>query len=174
MIATGEERRWRRAAQEHGAALAAFLESARAVPAPDWDRSDAEGQWSPAEVTEHLALSYVAARRELEGGVAMSPRVSPFRQTLFRWFLLPHMLYHRSMPRVRAPRETRPGRAHRGGREQQIERLKALADEVEGLLRGRRAARLTHPYFGSISAIETLRLMALHLEHHRRHLSRTS
>ena len=102
------ERRWERAVREHRAALSAFLQAALGVPAEAWERPLGEGKWSAAEVTEHLALSYEAALRERTGGGAMAPRVSSRRQTVLRWFLLPHMLFHRTMPRVSAPREVRP------------------------------------------------------------------
>jgi hypothetical protein len=159
--------RWERAVSEHRAALDAFLEFAAAVPAQAWDRPSEEGKWTPAEVTEHLALAYEAALRELEGGGAMRPRKGPFWQRLLRWFLLPHMLFYRTMPRSAAPRETRPaptGLTQGEG----ITRLRELAFTAEAAWGARPDARLTHPYFGALDRSKMFRLAALHLEHHQR------
>ena len=166
----GRDRQWRRAAREHSAALESFLSRLASYPEPAWERPLGEGKWTPAEVTEHLALTYVAALRELEEGRTLAPRVSPARQTVFRWFLLPHMLFHRSMPRAGAPRETRPT-SPQATREELQQRLGTLARQVEERLKRQPDARLTHPYFGRIGALQALRLMALHLEHHERQLS---
>jgi hypothetical protein len=159
------ERRWERAVREHRAALFAFLHTARGVPAAQWERPLGEGKWSAAEVTEHLALSYDAALRERSGGGSMVPRVSSRRQTFLRWFLLPHMLFHRTMPRVSAPREVRP--APTGlGREEALERLRSVGERAEEAYRDAPHARLTHPYFGSLDRSQAFRLIALHIEHH--------
>ena len=159
------EGRWERAVREHRAALSAFLRTAAGVPVEAWERPLGEGKWTPAEVTEHLALSYDAVLRERSGGGAMAPRVSSARQTVLRWLLLPHMLFHRTMPRVRAPREVRP--APTGlGREEALERLRRAGEQAEEAYRTAPDARLTHPYFGSLDRSRGFRLIALHIDHH--------
>ena len=159
------KRKWERAVREHRAALSSYLLFAGAIRPEAWDRPLAEDRWSPADVTEHLALAYVAMLRELAGEGAMEPRVSPLRQTLFRWFLLPHMLFHRSMPRVRAPREMRPGPAE-GGQQPALDRLRELGLQFEMRLAGDPGATVTHPYFGRLGRVSTVRFCALHIEHH--------
>lgn len=123
-----------------------------------------------AEVTEHLALAYEALLRELTGGGAMAPRMSVGRQRVLRWFLLPHMLFHRSMPRAAAPRETRPQRVP-PMKEEGMARLRELGERAELEWRSRPDVRLTHPYFGSLGRVRGLRLAALHFEHHQRRAS---
>ena len=95
----------------------------------------------------------------------MAPRLSSRRQRVLRWFLLPHMLFHRSMPRVRAPREVRPAPTALG-REEALERLRRVGEAAEAAYRDAPAARLTHPYFGSLDRARAFRLIALHVGHH--------
>ena len=160
-------RKWQRAVREHRAALSSFVEFASGIDAAAWELPLADGKWSPAEVTEHLALAYVAALAELAGGPALAPRLSPARQTLLRWLLVPHMLFHRSVPRARAPREIRPA-APVADRATALARLLHLGQEFEAACALRPQVRLTHPYFGSVDRATTVRLLALHIEHHQR------
>lgn len=118
-------------------------------------------------MTEHLALAYEALLREVGGGAAMGSRVNRRWQPWLRWFLLPHMLFHRTMPRVRAPRETRPAQTATT-REEGAARLRELAERAERAFVDHPVARLTHPHLGPLDRVQTLRLAALHLEHHQR------
>lgn len=161
---------WERAAREHRAALDHYLEFARGIDASIWTAPARAGGWSPAEVTEHLALAYEAILHELATGESMAPRMGAAARTLLRWFLLPHMLFHRSMPRATAPRETRPARAP-ASREEGLARLWQLGDRVAATLAERPGAAIVHPYFGELPRARALRLAALHLEHHQRRLS---
>lgn len=170
-----DDPRWESAADEHRVAVATFLEAAERVPAGGWATPSAPGKWSPAQIAEHMALVYEALLRELAGEAAMAARLPPLRQKVLRWVLLPHILFHRSFPvRARAPRETRPGDAH-PDRSTVLARLREMAERFEHELDRARAtgdAHLTHPYFGSVPPVKTLRFCAVHLEHHRRQLER--
>lgn len=172
MIAVGKSksRRLERAVSEHRAALSSFVEFVRRLDGAEWTRSSGEGKWTPAEVTEHLALAYEAAVRELETGAPMAPKLSRGRQSVLRWLLLPHMLFHRTMPRVRSPREARPARSAASVAEG-LARLQQTALRFERAYQEREDAQLTHPYFGPLSRVQAFRLSALHLEHHQRLLS---
>lgn len=169
------EARWKRAAEEHRAALRGFLETARGVEEGRWARSLAPGKWSPAQVAEHLALTYEGVLREVEGGSPLRVRLSAVHRALLRWLLLPHILFHRSFP-LRAPavRELRPeGEAH-PARDAVLPRLEALGERFERELDAAWRAgggRVTHPFFGSVPPTKALRFCAVHLEHHRRQLS---
>lgn len=118
-------------------------------------------------MTEHLALAYDGLLHELEGGSPMASRAGAGWQRLLRWFLLPHMLFHRSMPRVRAPLETLPAGTAATPAEGAA-RLREAAGRAEVKLLADPSARFTHPYFGPLDRAQTLRLAALHLEHHQR------
>jgi hypothetical protein len=164
-----ERQKWERAVREHRAALSAFLQAVQRIEAREWERSAGEGKWTAAEIVEHLSLAYEAALRELREGKVMQPRVSAAWQAVLRWFLLPHMLFHRSMPRSRAPREIRPASAASDPSEA-VERMRRLGEETEEALEAVTRRPLTHPYFGPLDRVRVIRLMALHIEHHQRQL----
>jgi hypothetical protein len=165
-----------RAAREHRAALAAALAQLARLDEVRWAAPWASGKWTRAEVAEHLALTYEAVLHELETGVAMRPRVGAGMQRLLRWVLLPHILFHRSIPlRARAPRETRPAEAFSApARTEATERLRALGERAEARLLAAAAdggRPVHHPYFGALPPHRALRFLAAHLEHHTRQLS---
>jgi hypothetical protein len=165
------EARWRAALAEHRAALEGYAAAVRALDGEAWTRPWAPGKWTPAEVTEHLALSYRAFIAEAEEGRPMKLKMTRLRRTLLRWFLLPHMLFHRTFPvKAVAPREVRPA-GNDGTPEEALAELLRLGAEAEAALeraRARPGAVLTHPYFGSIELTRAVRFCAVHLEHHTR------
>lgn len=164
------EGKWLRTVVEHRAALAAFLRAAEAWPDETWLVPLGEGKWTPAQVTEHLALAYDALLAELGGGASMRPKVTGVRRVLLRWILLPHILARGTFPvRAVAPREIRPA-AEASDRAEALARLRSLGERFEEELtaaRARGGGRLTHPYFGSLPAAGVLRFAAVHLDHHR-------
>ena len=56
-------------------AVDAFIAGARAVPSTAWLQPRAPGKWSPAQVTEHVAIAYEVARSVMDGTYA--GRVAP-------------------------------------------------------------------------------------------------
>ena len=169
-----DDPRWDDAVDEHRTALAAFLDAAEALREDTWNAPWGPGKWTRAQVAEHLALSYEAAIREIASGEAMAMKLPPLRQKLLRLVLLPHILFHRSIPgRPRSPREIRPGEVT-APRAQVLRRLRELGDRFEHEME--RAYRsggggLTHPYFGRIGAVKAMRFVAVHLEHHTRQVA---
>jgi hypothetical protein len=168
-----DDPRWDDAVDEHRTALAAFLDTAEDLRDDDWAAPWAPGKWTRAQVAEHLALAYEAAIREVVSGETLSVKVPPFRQKILRWLVLPHILFHRTIPgRVRSPREIRPGEVT-APRAEVLRRLRGLGERFEHEMeRGYRGgnARLTHPYFGQIGPVRGMRFMAVHLEHHTRQI----
>ncbi|HET7275797.1 MAG TPA: DinB family protein [Longimicrobiaceae bacterium] len=166
---------WIRGVGEHREALAAYLDAAGAIRESGWSRPVADGKWSPAQITEHLTLAYQAIQQELAGGPPMALRVTGWRQTAFRQFLLPHILFHRRIPiRARSPRELRPAETDSlAPRDAALERLRVLGTSTEQEVQraGDNPDRcITHPYFGAIPLLRALRLCAVHVDHHRRQL----
>ena len=165
-----------RALLENRGAVAAYGTTVRALPAEQWATPVREGAWSPAEITQHLLLTYRQVLAELEGGAAMAPRASRGWQRIFRWVVLPHILFHRSIPvRARAPRELRPAEPVAVERDALLDELEVAAREFERgvepvALRG--SPSFEHPYFGAIPPLKALRFVAAHTEHHRRQLAR--
>lgn len=163
-------RRWARAVREHRAALAALQATLLGLPAHGWLRPPAEGRWSPAEIADHLALVYHVMLAELDGAPPLPRRAGPASTRILRWVLLPHILFHRTIPvRVRAPREVQP-RGELPGPDETVRALQALADRLEARLASDGGVRITHPYFGSLDAATALRFCAAHMEHHHRQI----
>ena len=170
-----DDPRWDEAVDEHRTALATFLDTAELLRDEAWNAPWGAGKWTRAQVAEHLALSYEAAIREVTSGEAMPVRVPPFRLKLLRLILLPHILFHRSIPlRARSPRELRPGEVTTP-RPELLRRLRELGERFEHEMERAHhsgGGGLTHPYFGKIGAVKGMRFMAVHLEHHTRQIAR--
>lgn len=167
--------RWEAAADEHQVALAAYLDSAAALQESAWSLPWRPGKWTPAQVTEHLARAYEALLRELREGRAMEVKLAGWRRTLSRWIILPHILFHRTIPlRAPAPRELRPGEP-RADRDTALRQLRELGERFTaelGAAREQGCAGLTHPYFGQVEPIKVLRFVAIHIDHHRKQIER--
>jgi hypothetical protein len=165
---------WESLLTDHQAAVQQFIEAARRCERPAWMRPLAPGKWSPAEVTSHVAEAYQVLRSELSGGAGMRLLGSPLQRWLLRHTILPRLCQGKPFPPgVRAPRETRP---------REIEEDPALAVTSLGTLAmtftkeltNRAAAgkvRLTHAYFGPLSARQGLQLLIVHTRHHARQLA---
>jgi len=169
-----DDPRWDEAADEHRTALAAFLDAAESLSDERWSEPWVPGKWTRAQIAEHLALAYEAALRELATGEAMRARVPRWRQTLLRWVVLPHILFHRSFPlRAVSPREIRPPESTRSRREQ-LRRLRDLGERFErevDAARRKGGGGISHPYFGRVGPVKGMRFMAVHIEHHTRQVA---
>ena len=174
--ATRTDARWHAAVEEHQVAVAAFLDTAGALPDEAWTRPWAPGKWTPAQITEHMVLSYRALVAEVTEGTALRVVTPPVRRTILRLLVLPHILFHRKFPvRAVSPREVRPGEGV--ARDEGTRTLRSLAERFEAAADARRHAdggRLTHPYFGVVDLTRGMRFCAVHLEHHRRQLAAAS
>ena len=167
---SGARGSWERPLREHRAAVDRFLETTARVPAERWSLPLAEGKWSPAQVAEHVALFYEQALSELGGGEPMRRRVGRAMETVLRWVVLPHILFHRTIPvAVHAPRQLRPSEAG-APREGFEARLRAAVERFERELARDGTHRVTHPYFGRLALPRAMRFAAVHTEHHARQM----
>jgi hypothetical protein len=155
---------------------AGYRSRAHRVPDDLWARARAEGKWSPAEETEHVVLSHELFLAQLRGGPPMRTIATGWRQVALHWLVLPYILRTGRFPRARAPRESRPV-VSGAGREDLLIRLDAAVRGVIELVgRGDNAVvrtSLRHPYFGTISVLQAVRLSAVHTDHHARRLPET-
>ena len=172
-----EDARWQRTKEEHAGAVSAFLAAAEAVPEARWNEARGEGKWSPAQIAEHLRLTYATVSRDLRGETGFRVRVGPLRLLVLRLTVLRRMLRERAFPKgAPAVREVRPA----GGPFDRQPTLAGLRAEAESFMRGldtlpgRRARRFTHPFFGRLAPQQGLELMVLHTHHHRGQLTQTS
>ena len=156
----------------HRAAVAECVAAVAAVPADAWTQPLGPGKWSPAEVAEHLAISYEPPLSELSGGPGFAVRVPWWKRRALRWGMLPEILNGGFPARAPAPLEIRP-RQTAPSPEEASRRLAANAERfLESLAQARavRRVRLTHAYFGKLRPAQTVMLLTSHALHHRRQL----
>jgi DinB family protein len=150
-----------------------FLRSVDATPDARWKEPARPDKWSPAEIGEHLVLTYEAVLRELGGGVGMRLRLSWWRRLYVRARYLRPLLAEGRFPEPSpAVREVRPTGPVRGKAELvQVFRERARAfDEGIAAAHQKGRFRMTHPFFGRLGALDSVRLVAVHIEHHRKQL----
>jgi hypothetical protein len=175
LAAERDDPRWDEVVEEHRTALAAFLDTAETISDAAWREPWAPGKWTRAQVGEHLALSYEAGLRELATGEPMRMKLAGLRLKVARWIILPHILFHRSLPlRARSPREVRPPEQVTARKADLLRRMRELGERYElEMDRARRdgGGSLTHPYFGRLNPVKAMRFVAVHLEHHTRQIA---
>jgi hypothetical protein len=165
--------RWEAALAAHQEAAAAFVSRAHAVPAAQWKSALVPGKWSPAEIAEHLSLTYEHLIVELRGGKGIRVKGSWLFRLAARVKFLPPLIRDGTIPPgVRAPREVRPAMPAED-RAAALERFRSLAIEFDHELTARRASgrgSLTHPYFGKLGPDRGIRFVEVHIRHHTRQL----
>jgi len=136
-----------------------------------WRLPTAPDKWSPAQIAEHIVLYYEAGLRVLNEELRLQTRATGPLRFLLRWVVLPHILFHRSMPASKSPAEIRPS----GGVDADVaaERLvettamyETMSVEAEKIP----DRTLLHPYFGELRPLHFLRVSTVHLAHHRKQL----
>jgi len=159
------------ALQSNHSAVAEFLQTARMVPPEKWLAPRAEGKWSPAQVTEHLARVYEESQKLVAGTSTIRPfpRVlRPLAGAAVRWTILRTGRF----PRGKAIAPFQPS-ASPPAQEILCARLQEASDAFErGTEHEHRAGRTTfeHPFFGGFGLTEYAQLQAYHSVHHRSQL----
>lgn len=155
---------------EHRAAIAEVVRAIESLDRAGWTVPRQPGKWSPAEVAQHLIRSYEPPLAELDGGPGYAVPVPWLKRLVLRWKVLPQILERGQFPKgAPAPREARP-KAGAASPEDAVRRLRENAERFEEKLCAADAARrvrLTHAYFGKLTAPQILKLLAVHTRHHR-------
>lgn len=165
---------WTDVTARHRRSVEEFLGQARQIPPARWNRAVAAGKWSPAQITEHLRLTYDAVTREATGGPTLRVRTSWWLRLYLRFAYLRRILDEGTIPSgARAPRELMPGP---GPFEQEalLAGLTAAVDRAEAAFAGEDGARargFTHHVFGRLEAADALRFATVHNGHHARQLA---
>lgn len=151
----------------HRAALLAFIETAEGIQPDGWNISPAADKWSPAQVTEHLRMTYATLSGELAGQGGFRIRTTLWQRSLFRLRYLRTILRSGRFPAgVPATREIRPG----PGPYDRHELLSALSRESEKFLAAVSSAPpsalLTHPFLGRLPLLDGVRFATQHIRHH--------
>jgi hypothetical protein len=161
---------WRSLRSEHMGAVERLLRDIDALDETAWLRAPAPEKWCPGQIAEHLVLSYDALLSELGGGEGMRLRKSRWLRLWIRLRYLPMVLRQGRLPHgAPAVREVRPGPEPRE-RRVVVDALRERSERFEReLTRAFEAGgrRLTHPFFGRLTPLQTFKLVAVHLEHHR-------
>ena len=169
--AAGSARLEREIADHHDALLA-FVAAAESLSAEAWNAARPNDKWSPAQIAEHLRLTYAVIRAELAGQSRLRVRTKWWQQRLFRFLYLPRILNQGRFPKgAPAVREIRPG----SGPFDREPLLAALRREGEGFIAVVRSGRLgnakvTHPFLGPLDVFAGVRFLTQHLRHHQAQL----
>jgi hypothetical protein len=153
-------------------AVSAFLAAARTIPPSQWTQPRAPGKWSPAQVTEHVALAYELSRGILHGSFPARSAPRLLRPLIRILFLNPILKNGRFGPGGKSPKTFQPTPSP-APPAALTARLQGASDGLEADLAA--AARtgpstVDHPFFGHVPLPEYLRLQAIHTRHHRQQL----
>ncbi len=148
-----------------------FTAQARAIASSSWHAGPAEGKWSPAQVTEHVALAYETTRDLLKN---MDQKGAPaLLRPVIRFLYVRPILKSGKFPRGgKAPKQFRPITSDQTS-EMLCARLKAAAEGLEQdfeQFRRQGVSTLNHPFFGKIPFSDVLQFQAFHTTHHQRQL----
>jgi hypothetical protein len=162
----------------HQRAVADFVAAARAVPADRWERKPDDAHWSPAQIVEHVRMTYDVVGGQFVGRPGLRVRTSWWMRPLLRWKFLGLILERGAMPAgARAPSEVRPGEGP-FDRETLLAGLERAAAEVEGHMVARwsdpTAPMMTHNVFGALTSPQGARLVTVHTTHHAKQLRAAS
>src|SRR6187431_546153 len=71
---------------DNRAAIEEFVATARGIDAAKWSAPLTPGKWSPAQIAEHLAITYEYNRKVVTGTAGKG--APAFLQPLARWFVV--------------------------------------------------------------------------------------
>jgi len=149
-------------------AVEEFITAARALDAQKWTTPRAPGAWTPAQIAEHLAITYEYGRKMVKGTAGGGAPF--FLRPLIRRMIVDNTL--------KAGRFTRKGKtvkvfeptAAPGPQTQVLGRLNVAVSGLESDLRARAPLdreRLFSPFFGNVKSADYISLQAIHARHHR-------
>jgi hypothetical protein len=153
---------------ENAEACRRFADAVTRVPAGAWSTPVGPGKWTPAQIAEHVAITFEIAERALKGesGIPGVPRlVRPLVRAIFLRRTLKTKTFPRNAkaPKVFHPSTSPPAAPH------VIERLNRAEAGVKAAVEALRrsgASTIEHPAFGRIAVEEYLELNAIHTRHH--------
>jgi hypothetical protein len=158
---------------DHHAAVEAFIAAARAMSARQWTTPRAPGKWTPAQIVEHLAITY-------EWGVELVKGTPPgggapffMRPIIRRMFVIPSLKAGRFTRAAKTLKIFEPSAAPPASAVV-LPRLESAVASFETAIRSGRpgaSQALNHPLFGSIPATEYLQLQSIHARHHHAQLA---
>lgn len=157
---------------DHREALLAFVAAAERPSAAAWNAARPNDKWSPAQIADHLRLTYVVIGAELAGQSGIRIRTKWWQQRIFRFLYLPRILNQGRFPKgAPAVREIRPA-AGPFDREPLLAALRREGEDFIAVVRSGRLAdaKVTHPFLGPLDVFAGVRFLTQHLRHHQAQL----
>jgi Protein of unknown function (DUF1569) len=157
---------------DNRAAVDEFIAAARAIDGVTWTTPRAERAWCPAQIVEHVALTYEYNRRVLQGTAEGLPFPISLLKPLIRRMVVDNTLRAGRFTRKgRAPKFFQPSTAPPAASDV-IARLTRAVAGFEADLRSRpRGETIDHPVFGTVRVTDWVALQAIHARHHRAQLT---
>jgi len=154
--------------ETHREILREFIGSAETLDSAAWQAPGSVDHWSPAQIAEHLRLSYTTILADLSGQAGFRIRTKWWQRRVLRVLYLREILRNGIFPpKTPATREIRPGDGPFDREQLLSELLRAgeqFVETVASASSDRRA--ITHPFFGKLSLLDGVRLMTQHIRHH--------
>ena len=169
--AIGKE--WTEAIEKHQTAIADYLQTALRLEEGIWRLPVAAEKWTPAQITDHLILTYQMLVKQIRGEQRLKMQYGfPLRQIL-RLTILPKIYRTRRLPRgAQAPPEIMPEDSEMP-RQTALEKLEESSGKFENEIlscRNDNKFRLTHHVFGDLKPLKAIDFITIHTEHHVRQL----
>jgi len=155
--------------RENRDAVDRFVAAAELLPATQWNRETAPGKWSPAQIAEHVAISYELSAAAMRGAFPGTAAPRFLRPVIRTFFLKPVLKSGRFARAAKAPKPFEPTAAPAAS-EVVLPRVRMASAALEQAITAEaRAGRDTmdHPFFGSVSLADYVQLQAIHTSHHR-------
>ena len=153
----------------HSRAVVELLAAARGIAQERWEHPPDSTHWSPAQITEHVRLTYETVAAQLSGGSGLRIRSPRWLRPILRWKFLPAILERGQFPpSAKAPSEIRPA-AGPFEREPLLVALERAAHATEQKFVERwtdPTCVTTHHVFGALRPPEGARLITVHTAHH--------
>ena len=152
----------------------AFKAAAQNVPGDIWNVPRAPGKWSPAQLTDHVAVATRVARGAMSGKAPFGS-IPRFLRWLPRKFYLDKVLRAGALPaKSGGPPAFAP--AHQPMPRQELfaqleSEIAAFAQLARDLVKAGQSS-FEHGFFGTVAIADYVRFNALHLDHHREQLPR--
>ncbi len=157
---------------DNRAAVEEFIATARGLDGATWTAPRVEGKWSPAQIAEHLAITYEYNRKVITGTAGKG--APAFLRPLARWFVVTQTLKAGRFTRKgRAPKIFQPTATPAAAPDLLARLTRAVTGFESDIRSGHPEGRHTvaHPFFGTLATVDYLRLQAIHARHHRSQLT---